>query len=216
MSLRNQNYRLGNGGKLFDMVNDPNQTKDVGMEKPIVLAEMQKVKKQWEKEVLTELPKKDKRPFYIGHPSLHTTQIPARDGTPSGAIKRSNRYPNCTYFTHWINANDSISWKTEVPKEGDFEVTVYYSCSEDAIGSVFELSFGESKIQGTIKEAHNPEEYGAEEDRVIRAESYVKDFKPLNIGTIHLQKGKGTLILQGVKKTGEMMMDFRLMLFKRL
>jgi hypothetical protein len=216
ISVRNQNYRLGNEGQLFNMVNDPKQTTDVSEKNPQVLLELLKAKEQWEQTALIELPKKDKRPFYIGHPSLHTTQIPARDGTPSGAIKRSNRYPNCTYFTHWINANDSISWKTEVPKEGDFEVTVYYSCSEDAIGSVFELSFGESKIQGTIKEAHNPEEYGAEEDRVIRAESYVKDFKPLNIGTIHLQKGKGTLILQGVKKTGEMMMDFRLMLFKRL
>ena len=67
-----------------------------------------------------------------------------------------------------------------------------------------------------IKEAHNPEQFGAAEDRVIRAESYVKDFKPLNIGTIHLQKGKGTLTLKAVKKTGEMMMDFRLMLFKRI
>jgi len=216
MSLRNQNYRLGNGGKLFDMVNDPNQTKDVGMEKPIVLAEMQKVKKQWEKEVLTELPPKDERPFYIGHPSLHTTQVPARDGMASGEIKRSNRHPNCTYFTHWINANDSISWQAEVPQEGNFEVTVYYNCEEDAVGSVFEVSFEDSKIQGTIKEAFNSEEYGAAEDRVVRIESYVKDFKPLNIGVMHLKKGRGKLTLKAVNKTGEKMMDFRLMLFKRL
>ena len=213
ISVRNQNYRLGNEDQLFDMLKDPEQFTDVSEEKPQVLLELLKAKKQWEQTVLVELPKEDKRPFYIGHPSLHTTQIPARDGTPSGEIKRSNRYPNCSYFTHWINTNDSISWEAEVPKEGDFEVTVYYSCSEDAIGSVFELSFRESKIQGTIKEAHKSEEYGAMEDRVIRAESYVKDFKPLKIGTIPLQKGKGTLTLKGVKKTGEMMMDFRLMLF---
>jgi len=216
MSVRNQNYRLGNEGQLFDMVKDPKQTTDVSEEKPLVLLELLRAKDQWEQTVLVKLPKKDERPFYIGHPSLHTTQVPARDGTPSGKIKRSNHYPNCTYFTHWISANDSISWKAEVPKEGDFEVTVYYSCAEDAIGSVFEVSLGKSKIEGTIKEAHNPEQFGAAEDRVIRAESYVKDFKPLNIGTIHLQKGKGNLTLKAVKKTGEMMMDFRLMLFKRI
>ena len=216
MSVRNQNYRLGNEGQLFDMVKDPKQTIDLSEEKPQVLMELIRAKDKWEQTVLVELPKKDERPFYIGHPSLHTTQIPARDGTSSGEIKRSNHYPNCTYFTHWINDNDSITWNAEVPKEGDFEVTVYYSCAEDAIGSVFEVSLGKSKIEGIIKEAHNPEQFGAAEDRVIRAESYVKDFKPLNIGTIHLQKGKGTLSLKAVNKTGEKMMDFRLMLFKRL
>ena len=185
-------------------------------EKPLVLLELLRAKDQWEQTVLVELPKKDERPFYIGHPSLRNTQVPARDGTPSGKIKRSNHYPNCSYFTNWVSANDSISWKAEVPKEGDFEVTIYYSCAEDAIGSVFEVSLGKSKIEGTIKEAHNPEQFGAAEDRVIRSESYVKDFKPLNIGTIHLQKGKGNLTLKAVKKTGEMMMDFRLMLFKRI
>ena len=216
MSVRNQNYRLGNEGQLFDMVKDPRQTTNVSEEKPQVLLELLRAKDQWEQTVLIELPKKDERPFYIGHPSLHTTQVPARDGTPTGKIKRSNHYPNCTYFTHWVSANDSISWKAEVPKEGDFEVKVYYSCAEDAIGSVFEVSLGKSKIQGTIKEANNPEEFGAAEDRVIRAESYVKDFKPLKVGTMHLEKGKGTLTLKAVKKTGEMMMDFRLMLFKRI
>jgi len=216
MSVRNQNYRWGSENQLFDMLKDPGQSSDVSEEKPQVLLELLKAKKQWEQTVLVELPKEDERPFYIGHPSLHITQIPARDGTPSGEIKRSNHYPNCSYFTNWINTNDSISWEAEVPKEGDFEVTVYYSCAEDSIGSIFELSFGKSKIQGTIKEAHKSEEYGATEDRVIRSESYVKDFKPLKIGVIHLQKGKGILTLKAVKKTGEMMMDFRLMLFKRL
>ena len=61
------------------------------------------------------------------------------------------------------------------------------------MGSVFEVSFGKAKIQGKIAEAHTTEEYGAEEDRVIRQESYVKDFKPLKIGVISLEKGKGTL-----------------------
>jgi len=216
LSLRNQNYRLGHDGQLFDMVNDPNQTSDIGDKKPLVLNALNKAKKQWEQEVLVELPKKDSRPFFIGHPSLHTTQVPARDGTPSGEIKRSNRFPNCTYFTHWINPEDSISWEAEVAKDGNFEVTVYYSCPEDAIGSVFEVSFGDAKIKGEIKEAHNTNEYGATEDRAVRQESYVKDFKPLKVGTIKLKKGKGTLKIKGIKKNGKALMDFRLMLFKRI
>ena len=216
LSLRSQNYRLDYQGQLFDMINDPGQTTDISIDRPQVLKELLEAKEQWKKTVLAELPNKDKRPFYIGHTSLQTTQIPARDGLPHGELKRSNRFPNCTYFTNWINQKDSITWEVEVHKAGNFEVTVYYSCEEDAVGSVFEVSFGKAKIQGKIAEVHTTEEYGAEEDRVIRQESYVKDFKPLKIGVISLQKGKGTLKIKGIKKNGRELMDFRLMLFRRL
>ena len=154
--------------------------------------------------------------FYLGHPSLHTTQVPARDATPSGDIKRSNRFPNCTYFTNWISVEDTISWEAEVAQDGEFEITIYYSCEEDAIGSLFEVSFGNASIQGEIKEAHNPSEYGASEDRVVRQESYIKDFKPLKVGKLKLKKGKGTLQIKGVKKNGRALMDFRLILLKRV
>lgn len=216
LSLRNQNYRLDYQGQLFDMINDPGQTTDISIDRPQVVKELLEAKEHWKKTVLVELPNKDKRPFYIGHTSLQTTQIPARDGLPHGELKRSNRFPNCTYFTNWINQKDSITWEAEVHKAGNFEVTVYYSCEEDAVGSVFEVSFGKAKIKGKIAEAHTTEEYGAEEDRVIRQESYVKDFKPLKIGVISLQKGKGTLKIKGIKKNGRELMDFRLMLFRRL
>ena len=200
LSLRNQNYRLDYQGQLFDMINDPGQTTDISIDRPQVVKEMLEAKEKWKKTVLVELPNKDKRPFYIGHSSVKTTQIPARDGFPHGELKRSNRFPNCTYFTNWINQKDSITWEAEVHKAGNFEVTVYYSCEEDAVGSVFEVSFGKAKIQGKIAEAHTTEEYGAEEDRVIRQESYVKDFKPLKIGVISLQKGKGTLKIKWDQK----------------
>jgi hypothetical protein len=198
------------------MLNDPNQTTDISEKQTEVLEKLFQAKKQWKKEVLVELPKKDIRPFVIGHHSVQTTQIPARDGKAHGAIIRSNRYPNCTYFTNWINIEDKITWEVEVARAGSFEVIIYYTCMRDAIGSEFEISFGSDSILGKISEKHNPNEYGATEDRSLRTESYVKDFKPLNIGVINLEKGPGTLSLKAIKKNGESLMDFRLMLFKRI
>ena len=81
---------------------------------------------------------------------------------------------------------------------------------------IFEVSFGNSSIQCEIREAHNPSEYGASEDRVIRQESYIKDFKSLKVGKLKLNKGKGTLKIKGIKKKGRTLMDFRLMLLKRV
>ena len=215
-SVRSQNYRLDKDNKLFDMLNDPNQTIDISEKQPEVLEKLFKAKKQWEKQVLVELPKKDRRPFIIGHHSVQTTQIPARDGKAHGDIKRSNRYPNCTYFTNWINIEDKITWEVEVAEAGSFEVIIYYTCMRDAVGSEFEIRFRNDYILGKISEEHNPKEYGAAEDRSLRTESYVKDFKPLNIGVINLEKGLGTLSLNAIKKNGESLMDFRLMLFKRI
>tara|TARA_B100001029_G_C15061261_1_gene458680 strand:+ start:1059 stop:2831 length:1773 start_codon:yes stop_codon:yes gene_type:complete len=215
-SVRSQDYRLDKDNMLFDMVNDPNQTINIGEKQPKILEKLIQAKRKWEKDVLVELPKKDIRPFIIGHRSLQTTQIPARDGRGHGAIKRSNRHPNCTFFTNWINLEDKITWEVEVAEKGNFEVIIYYSCKKDAIGSEFEISIGSDKVLGKIKEEHDPEEYGYEDDRSKRTESYVKDFKPLNLGVINLKKGAGTLSLKAIKKNGESLMDFRLMLLKRI
>ena len=48
------------------MVNDPNQTINIE-KKPKILEKLIRAKRKWEKEVLVELPKKDSRPFIIGH-----------------------------------------------------------------------------------------------------------------------------------------------------
>jgi hypothetical protein len=36
------------------------------------------------------------------------------------------------------------------------------------------------------------------------------------MGIIKLEKGKGTLVLKGLKKNGEELMDFRLLMLKRI
>ena len=215
LSLRNQKFRLGSDDHLFDMENDPGQYEDVSDTYPEIFKSLKKEKVNWEETVLSELPEKDERPFIIGHPKMESTQIPARDATINGKIKRSNYYPNCSYMTNWFDINDSITWDVEVAEDGDFDVVIYYTCAKDAIGSQFELTFGESKLIGEIKNFHDPDEYGKNQDRSPRIESYVKDFLPMSVGKIKLKKGPGTLKLKGIKKTGKELLDFRLLMLKR-
>jgi len=215
-SVRSQQYRLDNNNNLFDMVNDPGQYTDISEQKPEITKKLITAKEEWEKTVLSELPEKDTRPFPIGHPDYEFTQIPARDGIPFGNIKRSNRYPNCSFFYNWINIDDKITWDAEALTEGDFEVVLYYTCPEKDIGSTFELTFCSNKLTGKITEAHDPPLTGMENDRVKRIESYVKDFKPYEIGVIHLEKGKSKLTLKALDIPGSQVMDFRLMMFRKL
>ncbi len=216
MSIRGQQYRLSNDMKLFDMENDKGQKNDLSEKLPEIKAAMTLVANDYKTQVATELPKIDKRPYYIGHPDARYTQIPARDGTAHGGIKRSNRFPNCTFFTNWKSLEDEITWNVAVPEKGRFKVRLYYTCAQVDIGSSFELSVGASKIQSKITEAFDPPLKGMEDDLVERMESYVKDFKEIEIGTVILEKGQQVMKLKALEIPGENVMDFRLMVFERL
>jgi hypothetical protein len=215
-SIRTQKYRLGHQGGLFDIEADRGQKIDLSEQLPQVKAELMQVAEEYRKQIETELPKEETRPFYLGHPALKYTQIPARDGKEHGNIKRSNRWPNCSFFTNWTSLKDSITWQVEVPEEGSFKVTLYYTCKEGDEGSTLQLSVGESVLQAKIAEAHDPPLRGMDEDLSPRMESYVKDWKAVDIGTIDLHKGEASMILSALDMPGSSVIDFRLFLFERL
>lgn len=215
-SIRNQKYRLSHMGELHDIENDRGQTEDLSEELPEVKAEMLKVAENYLQQRSEELPEVDERPFYLGHPAMKFTQIPARDGTAHGNIKRSNKYPNCSFFTNWISKEDSITWLVEVPESGKFKVKLYYTCPEGDEGSDFQLSVGKDVLEAKIIEAHDPPLRGMEEDFTPRIESYVKDWKVADIGTMELSAGKANMSLKALSMPGKSVMDFRLLLFERL
>tara|TARA_R110002050_G_scaffold300808_1_gene473140 strand:- start:671 stop:2437 length:1767 start_codon:yes stop_codon:yes gene_type:complete len=215
-SVRSQKFRLDDNGKLFDMENDPGQHDDVSEKFPKISKQLFQARTQWINEVMGELPETDGRTFTVGHPDYIFTQIPARDGTSHGNIRRSNRFPNDSFFTNWTSTSDSITWEAEVLADGDFEVEIYYTCPPEDVGSTIELNFAGEKLTGTISDAHNPPLKGMENDRVERMESYVKDFKSMKMGTIHLKKGIDLLTLKSLEIPGSQVMDFRLIVLKRI
>jgi arylsulfatase A-like enzyme len=216
LSVRNQKYRLDNNGGLFDIENDRGQAEDISQQLPDVTRQLSYAVEKFNESILTELPENDNRPFLLGHPDARYTQIPSRDGVAHGNITRSNRFPNCSFFTNWLSLEDKITWDVDVVEDGDFEVVLYYTCPEGDEGSVFELSLGNSVLTGRIEEAHDPPLQGMENDRVKRHESYVKDFKALNLGRIHASKGPAILSLRALEKPGHTVMDVRLLMFERV
>lgn len=215
-SVRTQNFRLDEKNQLFDMRIDLSQTKDVQTEYPEVYAQLTNIKAEWLSEVLTELPQEDSRPFPLGDPNHIYTQLPARDAMAHGNIERSNRWPNCSFYTNWISKKDSLSWEVEVLEAGLFEVGLYYTCQSENVGVEMSLSDGKKQIAIKIDKAHDPALRGAEHDRIPRGESYVKDFALANMGQITLEKGLQTLSLLADDITGNAAIDFRMLTFKRL
>jgi len=214
-SIRTDKYRLDHENRLYDMQNDLGQTKDISNETTSVLDSLVSIKNKWQSE-LTDHKQGGERPITLGHPDFEYTQIPARDGIPHGNLKRSNRYPNNTFFMNWKSVRDSITWDVEVLADGEFDVELYYTCPEESTGSILELSFGKSRLSSEIIKAHDPPLTGMEHDRDPRMESYVKDFIPMKLGQIRLKKGKGKLTLKALDIKGKQAVDVRLLMFKRI
>jgi arylsulfatase A-like enzyme len=212
VSVRTQRYRLDHTGKLFDITIDPGQYQDISKKKPKVAAKLRKAVARWKDEVLPKS-SKDDRPFTVGYPDFPTTILPARDGVPHGNVRRSAGAPNCSFFRNWVSTSDKITWDIKVANSGNYQAVIYYTCAKENIGSTVELNFNESRIQGKVTEPHDPPLYGKEFDRVSRGgESYVKDFKPLDLGVFRLEKGRGLLTLHALNVPAKGVMDVRAVL----
>jgi arylsulfatase A-like enzyme len=215
LSVRSQGYRLDNKNVLFDLTTDRGQTTPVE-DRPEIKQDLMAAAEKWKTDVLSELDRSEIRRFPVGHPGLAKTQLPARDATATGKIKRSNRFPNCSYFTNWVDATDTISWPVDVIKGGKFKVELYYCCAESDLGTRIELSFGEQRIGRKITVANDPPLVGAEQDRSVRGESLVKDFQPVELGVIELPKGDGELTLHATEIPGNQSIEFRLLMLTRV
>lgn len=216
VSVRTNRHRLDTAGKLYDMHADPGQTRDISKEDSQTAERLSQAVRQWRRDVLSELSPDDGRPFTVGYRAFPKTWLPARDGVASGHIRRSDKAPNCSFFTGWTSVDDRITWDVDIATAGRYEAIVYYTCAKANVGARIELACGPDKVNAVVTEAFDPPLYGAEHDRVPRKhESLMKDFKPLRLGEIDLKPGRRPLVLRALDIPGPATIDVRAVLLKR-
>jgi hypothetical protein len=111
---------------------------------------------------------------------------------------------------NWTSPDDRMTWDIEVRTAGDYEAAIYYTCPPADAGSTIELNFQGSTVQGKVAPAWDPPLID-NQDRVPRkGESIMKEFRPLNLGTMHLERGRGLLTLRALTVAGKQVMDVRL------
>ncbi|MEM7811264.1 MAG: arylsulfatase [Planctomycetota bacterium] len=217
VSVRTQRHRLDHTGRLYDIVDDPSQLVEINESLPDVVDSLTAVADRFRTEMLSEYgPKFDDRPFAVGHPDEAVTQLPVRDAEAHGNVTRSNKYPNDSYFLNWTSDADSVTWDCEVVASGRFDVDLLYACPAADVGSTVELGFRGASVSGRVTDPHDPPLTGMENDRFRRAESYVKDFKIMRLGTIALQAGPGVLELRARDIPGSQVMELRAMYLRRV
>ena len=216
ISVRSQGFRLDEHDQLFDMQHDPGQTTDISEEFPEVTNQLLAEKRAHMDLVPVLTAETDPRPFTIGHPDATVTHLPARDALVTGGIQRSNRWPNCSYFTNWTETEEEIYFKVDNAQAATYEVTLYYSCRAEDVGCKVALASGEASTSIEIGKAHDPDDRGMEHDRYERGESYVKDWATISMGTLSLNTGPQTLSLTAPEIPGERAIDFRMVSLRKV
>jgi hypothetical protein len=222
VSVRTQRHRLDDKGQLFDMLADPGQMTPINDREPATAERLSAAVKKWRQEMKLGQDKLagnavDPRPIPVGHREFPVTMLPARDGEPRGGVKRSSAAPNCSYFVNWATTQDSMVWLVDVHTSGRYEVVIDYTCPEKDAGSLIELRLGENAVSNRVAQAWDPPLY-TNQDTLPRphGESQMKEFRPLKLGEVKLEKGQGPLTLRALEIHGKSVMDVRRVTLKLL
>ncbi len=192
-SVRTDQFRLDQNGALFDIQSDRGQRNNVSKRHPEIASELKNALLAFHEDAQRLYDASAERPFTVGY--ADSTTLPARDGIPHGTIERSSKAPNNSFFKNWTREDDSITWDIEVGDAGNYGVTVYYTCAAENVGTSVRMSLGDSMAQTEITTAFDPPLWDKSKERVDQSHYFVKDFKPLDVGQLELQKGPGVLRL---------------------
>ena len=208
LSVRNQQYRyVEEKNQLFDMIADPGQYENIAAQKPEVRDLLVRDLENWKKSTRFDI-EREITPIPVGYSAFPWTPFPARDATFTGQVRRSSGAPNCSFVTNWTSAEDKIAWPVDVHREGDYAVTIHYTCPADDVGSTIELRCGDGILRTKITEPFDSPFRDSSYRLPRQGESLVKDFKEMSLGNISLKKGISSLELTAPQVVGKQVADF--------
>lgn len=206
VSVRSQRFRLDATGRLFDIEIDRGQLTDISRDYSDVVVQLKSEAQRHNDLMQKEFHRFADRPFTVGYGPV--TTLPARDGVEHGTIKRSSKAPNNSFFTDWTRAEDSITWNVQVRATGAYEAKVFYTCAagDEGVHLVLSQDQGDA-VKAQVVEVFDPPLYDKSKERVLNSHYFVKDFQPLSLGQLRLQKGTGVLRLGASGIKGERVVD---------
>jgi arylsulfatase A-like enzyme len=193
-AVRTQQHRLvnrGNGYELFDMVEDPGQTRDIAGAYPQVTNRLSSAYEKWYSEVTAEGVAPP--PIPVGHPAADVTAMQGEDATLYGVKFRGGTGWAHASILNWKSTDDSVTWNLDVLRPGQYEITLMYSCSPADVGSRIQISVGTEKVEATIARAHDPQQPDSyrhpTREVTTSGPVWVKNFVSLTFQPVMLRKG---------------------------
>jgi len=208
-AVRTQRWRAvneGDGWELFDMVDDPGETKNMAGEHPDVVERLSEAYEAWFADV-TRVPI-GRPPISVGYRARPAVELPAPEAYFTGGIQWYNRHGFAhDWLTGWTDPEDFVWWDVEVVRSGRYRVTLMYTCPAEAVGTRLRVEAPGSATEGAIREAYNPEPALRPERHPKRR--YTQTFARLDLGAIQLDAGRQRITLKALGKPGERVCDLK-------
>lgn len=203
-SVRNDRYRLVLTRKdtlLYDLREDPSQTKDISDERRETFRSMVSLLEKLNQELVSSY--QPVTTITAGFPEEKHFTLPVQDAALSGKIKYSSIHPNQSHTEGWVQAGDSISWTLEVKTAGKYRAELQYGCPAENTGSTMVLTAGKNSLTFDVNQ---PFESVILPDRdfVKRSESVERTWSWMLIGDISFDAGQERVVLKLLRvKNGE-------------
>ena len=221
-SVRTQRWLATIGGnkscKLYDMIADPSQKRDVAKQYPHVAKELLAAYENWFGDVMKD--GFESIPIPIGYEQRPEVVLPGHEAFLEPNNRQGISYVGRSgwandWITNWTNTAAYPFWEIEVVQPGRYEITLMYVCPKQDIGAKLHVEIGGKYLDGQIKNAHDPQPIPSP-DRVPRKEVYEKVWAPLKLGTVTLQKGRTRFCVKALTKPGRTVMDLKAVHISRL
>jgi arylsulfatase A len=125
----------------------------------------------------------------------------------SGGLRFSGKHSNNAWLTNWTSTESVVQWQIDVVRAGVYSVGLSYVCREADAGARIRITAGgavtETATRGT------PVVLVPSPDRVPREEVYEMQWHTLPAGKLTLPKGKTTLTVKALSKSGDEVMQLK-------
>jgi len=123
--------------------------------------------------------------------------VGTRGGYPAGATVNGNiKVVGKEWAENWTRLDDHFAWKVKAERADDYELALVYKCKKGSSGSTFEITAGDAKVTGKVRETRSP--YFANSWELVELD-----------GELHLPAGTSTMTLRATSKpaTADVVMD---------
>jgi arylsulfatase A-like enzyme len=202
------------GWQLYDMIDDPAQTKDIARDHPETVKRLTSAYEKWFKDVTRDGFTKPLIP--VGYAEHDPVFLYAPQASFTGGIRfyAGSGFAH-DWLTGWTNVADKVSFELDVVRGGKFELQLGYACQAKDAGSKVRVSVGDATAETMVSAA--PAEALPLRHRDGGKETYRnRQWGALKIGTVQLSKGQATLTIEPVSKAGNEILELKHVRLKRV
>ena len=215
-TVRTQRWRAVSEGQhwqLYDMQNDPGETRNVASEYPDTVTDLATAYERWFTDV-TKTP--IVRPAIpVGYAERPAAELPAPEAYFTGDIGWYNRFGFAhDWLTGWTDIADTIWWEVDVVTTGRYEATISYTCPPEAVGTRLQVEAAGSSVEGILRRVYNPEP----RQRSTRhpKKRFVQTFATERLGEIRLDSGPQRITLRALNRPAGSVCDVKSLGLRRI